>query len=366
MGAQHSFGRVFDVQSANHREVFFSICIPQYNRTSFLLKAMESFQSQTFRSFEVCVSDGGSTDGRWEELVTWLKHSGLEFRFHRHERNLRYDANLRASIDLARGRYCLLMGNDDELATAKTLQFLHDQIVSQSDPGVVITNYIEIPSGSIVRRMRRHGNLGSGPGVAAANFRNYSFVSGVVLDREASLRHRTESWDGSEMYQMYLGTRIVAEGHSLLSLTEVVVRKDVQVVGEEVDSYARRPILNPCPIEPRPLPMNQIGMLVADALEPHLTEANRGRCLRQVFWQLLTYTYAYWIIQYRRVQSWRYSLGVCLAMTPACIMPRARISFATTLFIWVAYVSVTFAGLLTPIRLFDRLRPWLYALAKRA
>lgn len=346
-------------------DLFFSICIPQYNRTSFLLKAMESFQHQTFRSFEVCVSDGGSTDGRWEELEAFLKQSGLVFQFRRHERNLRYDANLRASIDLARGRYCLLMGNDDELATPQTLQFLHDQIVSQPDPGVVITNYLEIPSGSIVRRMRRQGNLGSGPEVAAANFRNYSFVSGVLLDRVASLRHRTESWDGSEMYQMYLGTRIVAEGRSLLSLTEVAVRKDVQVVGEDVDSYARRPRLDPCPVEPRPLPMNQIGMLVADALEPHLTRENRGRCLRFVFWQFLAYTYAYWIIQYRRVQSWRYSLGVCLAMAPSCILRRTEVNWATKLFICVVYGMVTLMGLITPIWVFDNLRPWLYSLAKR-
>jgi len=363
---QHSLDQAYEAKSASDREAFFSICIPQYNRTSFLLKAMESFRLQTFRSFEICVSDGGSTDGRWEELVTWLKHSGIDFRFCRHDRNLRYDANLRASIDLASGRYCLLMGNDDELATPQTLQFLHDQIVSQPDPGVVITNYLEIPSGSIVRRMRRQGNLGSGPEVAAANFRNYSFVSGVVLDRLAALRHRTEHWDGSEMYQMYLGTRIVAEGRSLLSLTEVAVRKDVQVVGEEVDSYAKRPILNPCPIEPRPLPMNQIGMLVADALDPHLTEGNRGQCQRMVFWHFLAYTYAYWIVQYRRVQSWRYSLGMCLAMTPDCILPRTRVNFATTLFVRAVYGIVTVAGLLIPIRLFDGLRPTLYALAKRA
>lgn len=366
MEGQHSLGRVLDVLSSNQGEVFFSICVPQYNRTSFLIKAVESLRIQTFHSFEVCISDGGSTDGRWEELVRFLKQSGLAFRFRRHERNLRYDANLRASIDLARGRYCLLMGNDDELATPQTLQFLHDQIVSQPDPGVVITNYFEIPSGSIVRRMRRQGNLGSGPEVAAANFRNYSFVSGVLLDRVASLRHRTESWDGSEMYQMYLGTRIVAEGRSLLSLTEVAVRKDVQVLGEEVDSYARRPVLDPCPIEPRPRPMNQIGMLVADALEPHLTTANRGQCLRRVFWQFLAYTYAYWIIQYRRVQSWRYSLGICLAMAPNYILPRTKVTLGTALFIRVVYGIVTLSGLLTPIRVFDNLRPWLYALAKRA
>jgi len=35
----------------------FSICIPQHNRTSFLIEACKSLQSQTFTDFEICISD---------------------------------------------------------------------------------------------------------------------------------------------------------------------------------------------------------------------------------------------------------------------------------------------------------------------
>lgn len=368
MAQRNPTGSAFDLQSSNGEDIFFSICIPQFNRTSFLLKAMESFRYQSFRAFEVCISDGGSTDGRWKELVDFLKASGLMFRFQRHDRNLRYDANLRASIDLARGRYCFLMGNDDELATPQSLQVLHDKIMAHPYPGAVITNYLEIPSGKAVLRMRRERNLGSGPEVAAANFRNYSFVSGVLLDRIAALDHSTERWDGAEMYQMYLGTRIVSGGRDLLSVTDLIVRKDVQVLGEAVDSYAIRPRLHPCPIQPRSLPLCKLGALVVDALEPALAQDQmmRQRIIRKVYGQFLTFPYTYWVIQYRKIQSFRFAIGICLGMSPSRITSGLDASLTTSLFIRSIYCTSTFIGLLTPTRLFEVIRPWLYRFAKRA
>src|SRR5438105_2928907 len=94
---------------------FFSICIPQYGRTSFLLRAIDSFAEQTFRDFEVCISDDVSPDRRQDELIARLRGHSIPFRFARQLHNLRYDANLRAAIGLASGRYCVLMGNDDAL-----------------------------------------------------------------------------------------------------------------------------------------------------------------------------------------------------------------------------------------------------------
>jgi glycosyltransferase involved in cell wall biosynthesis len=55
---------------------FFSICIPQYNRTSYLIEALNVLSQQTFRNFKVCISDDRSTDGREQELIDYLKQSG--------------------------------------------------------------------------------------------------------------------------------------------------------------------------------------------------------------------------------------------------------------------------------------------------
>src|SRR6202011_5713969 len=86
---------------AKHPSAFFSICIPQYNRTSFLIEALRTIKDQTFRDFEVCIADDRSTDGRSHEIVEYLQESGLSFAYQQNAENLRYDGNLRAAIGLA-------------------------------------------------------------------------------------------------------------------------------------------------------------------------------------------------------------------------------------------------------------------------
>jgi glycosyltransferase involved in cell wall biosynthesis len=343
---------------------FFSICIPQYNRTSFLLEACKSMEMQSFRNFEVCISDGGSTDGRVEELVDYLKSSTLSFVYRRYDINLQYDANLRASIDLAQGKYCILHGNDDALANSDILQQLLDEIRQYGAPGVVITNYEDWRTGVITSRIKQNGLVGAGPQIAAAHFRNVSFVGGVILDRLEAQQLATDKWDGSEMYQMYLMARIVAMGKPLLLSERSTVRKDIRVENETVDSYAARPRISPCPLQERILPMTHIGPLVADALAPALTPGNRDKILEKVFQQLYCFTYPFWIIEYRRVQSWKYSLGVCMGIHPKHTFIKIHLSWLYRIRLWALFYIVCFFGLLTPISVFKGLRERLFSYAK--
>ena len=137
-------------------EPLFSICIPQYNRTSFLLRELDSFREQTFTSFEVCISDDCSTDGRAGELLDYLRGSRMSFRYCLPDKNGRYDKNMRASMNLARGRYCLLMGNDDILASPQVLQDLSGRSREYQWPEIVITNYRELDTGAEFRKDSGH------------------------------------------------------------------------------------------------------------------------------------------------------------------------------------------------------------------
>jgi len=94
---------------------FFSICVPQHNRTDFLILACESLARQIFNDFEICISDDCSSDGKELELLGWLRRSGLTYVYARTISNLGYDGNLRNVIGLSAGRYLFLMGNDDGL-----------------------------------------------------------------------------------------------------------------------------------------------------------------------------------------------------------------------------------------------------------
>jgi glycosyltransferase involved in cell wall biosynthesis len=348
---------------AKHRSVFFSICIPQYNRTSFLIEALRTINGQTFRDFEVCIADDRSTDGRSHEIIEYLQESGLSFVYQQNAENLRYDGNLRAAIGLASGVYCLLMGNDDALAGPNVLARLRELLVQHPNVGLLVPNFADFGGARVTRRVRATGVSGRGVDIATSRFRNLSFVSGLVLRAALAKAHATDKWDGSEMYQMYLGSRIVAEGHELLELDEAVVLKDIIVKGESVDSYAHRPRLSSSAIIERRLPLVQLGRLVEDAIRPHA--GRRAPVLAaKIFLQVLMFPYPFWIIEYRRVQSWRFAAGICLGMRPRALLAGVRFKPLHKAFLCGVYFFITCVGLLTPTAVFDYCKPLLYAISK--
>lgn len=342
---------------------YFSVCIPQYNRTSFLLEALRVLDSQTFRDFEVCISDGNSTDGRDSEVKDFLLSSGLSFAYRRSEVNLRYDPNLRASMELATGRYCVLHGNDDCLKDSQTLAVMNQFLEENGRPAVLIPNFQDWSSGAITRRVKRSTVVGSGPQIAAARFRDVSFVTGVVLAQSESNSHRTTHWDGSEMYQMYMMARLIATGGSLATLDASLVRKDIQVEGESVDNYARQSIIAPCPITERLLPLRLLARLVADAIDGTQSASERTATLSSVVTQLYVFTYPFWIVEYRRVQSWRYAAGLCVGLKPQIVAHGLHFGVADKTYIWILWMFSCVSGLLVPIRLFKKLRPLLHKFA---
>ncbi len=342
----------------------FSICIPQHNRTSFIIEACRALARQTYPNFEVCISDDCSTDGGERRLLQFLDDSRLSYTYRRQTRNLRYDGNLRAAIELARGRYVFLMGNDDCLSSATVLADVLAEIERNAPVSVAVTNFEDYATGQRVHRFGRAGIAGRGPTTAVQSFRNFSFVSGVILATEPAQRNATERWDGSEMYQVFLAARLIASGGRLLYLDASAIRKDIQIPGESVDSYMARPRLDPCPIVARHLPLGQLARLVADAVLPYTPPEQRAAVFEQIARQLYQYTFPFWILEYRRVQSWRYALGVCLGLSPKYSVHGLPLPAAARIRLALLFWTASSIALTLPVGAFDRLRQTLYRLAK--
>ena len=326
---------------------YFSICVPQHNRTSFLIDACRSIDAQQFRDFELCISDDCSTDGREGDLLEYLQSSGMSFVYRRTEVNLRYDGNLRSAIELATGRFCLLLGNDDALAERSTLETLHRIITAGPEPDVVFTNFCDFVSGAVTRRVSRTAIVGSGAAVAAGHFRKFSFVSGVLLRREPAQQAAVTRWDGSEMYQMYIGCRLIAAGGRLLEADLVTVRKDIQIRGEAVDSYARRGRVELTGIPEQRIPLASVARLVIDAVSPYLAGA-RLRTTGSIVLQYFGFLYPYWLLEYRRVQSWRFAAGVARAMRPSSTLGDSGLSIFERAVAAATYGASTIVGLAAP------------------
>ena len=346
--------------------MYISICIPQFNRTDHVIELFKSIERQDFESFEICVSDGGSTDGRTDEVESYLRTSGLPFKYIRSVSNVRYDANLRSAISLASGRYAFLMGNDDALSDSAALSDVARALKAAPSAVAAVTNYMEQGTKTTFRRMTSTGLLGSGPLTAARVFRHYAFVSGVIFDGQLARAAATDCVDGSEMYQMYLGSRLVAAGGDFLAIDRLCVVKDIQISGQQVDSYRLRGKVASWPLREHRQPMGRLLETVWSGIDVGSDRVSAMEAANLVAQQLYAYTYPFWIFEHRRVQSYGYALGFYWGLRPsvvAAIVPFTEIQRAG---LWVRYLLGGVIAFLSPLWLFDGLRPSLYRLAKRS
>jgi glycosyltransferase involved in cell wall biosynthesis len=315
---------------------FFSICVPQHNRTSFIVEAVRSIGRQQFRDCEICVSDDCSNDGREHEIRAALEASGLPFTFQRRVTNGRYDKNLRSAMDLAKGEYLFLLANDDALKDETTLGRMAELLTAHPTADVMITNFEDFESGVVTRRVDATGMAGFGPRTAASVFRKFSFVSGIVLRRRHAELAWTDAWDGTEMYQMFVGCRMIASGGGLLEADLSTIRKDIRVPGEAVDSFAAKPrqVLRGVPVQP--IPVSRVAALVVSAIEPYVA-SDRRRTFLSLMVQYYGFLYPYWLFVYRRVQSWQYAAGVARAFIPSRSLAGSRVPALARVVAWISF-----------------------------
>lgn len=108
-----------------------SICIPTYNRASFLQESLSSIIQQVERCntpIEIIVSDNASIDNT-EEVALELREKYPYIRYFKNPKNYGPCANIKLSIDRANGRYIWLFSDDDRLrdgAVYKVLRVLED------------------------------------------------------------------------------------------------------------------------------------------------------------------------------------------------------------------------------------------------
>ena len=103
----------------NIQNPILSLCIPTYNRDKYLLSCLLSIYEQTtnYQCFEVVVSDNASND-RTEKIAQQFSKFP-NFRFIRSEENIGAVKNILKVVDLARGEYSWIIGDDDFILPGK-------------------------------------------------------------------------------------------------------------------------------------------------------------------------------------------------------------------------------------------------------
>ena len=92
--------------------MYFSICIPTYNRAHTITRTLDSLEKQAFRDFEVLLIDDGSTDNLSEVLNKWKAENDLEIRYIWKENGGKHSA-LNVGIHNAQGKFFIILDSDD-------------------------------------------------------------------------------------------------------------------------------------------------------------------------------------------------------------------------------------------------------------
>jgi glycosyltransferase involved in cell wall biosynthesis len=331
---------------------FLTIGIPHYKHRRFLEAVLDSLFAQSYRDFEILVSDDCSPGDSKAVIPALLEKSERPFRYYAQPTNLGYDGNVRFCLRAARGRYVFLLGNDDALADPDTLDKVAAKLGELDLPEVVFTNYEDWESGEVVRRALSTCALGAGPAVAVTHFRSFSFVSGLIYDRAAAVRHETDRWDRSIYYQIYIACRILAAGGRLGAMDLCAVRKDVRVEGHTVPSYASKWANAPWSFQSRHAGLDSVIRVTADAVLPLLPERQQSAALRRIVAKVLLTTYPFWLFEYRRVSNWSFAAGIAREMRPWKLLKEHQSRHFDSAYLYALYALVTVTGLVFPLALF--------------
>jgi glycosyltransferase involved in cell wall biosynthesis len=331
-----------------------SICIPQYNRCAYLVKGLESIRAQTHTDFEVVVSDDGSTDGSREEIPRWLAASGLDYQYIQQPKNLGYDANLRAALAAGRGDYLFIMGNDDALPGPNTLAEVA-ALLEKHQPDLAIGNVIAAATGDVVKRVARTHAAEGGPDRAVTMFRALSCVTGLIFSREAFARTNTPRYDGSIYVQMYMGTSIIAGGGRVLTIDEPVAKTGTDVGGKAANSYLDTLSKFYRKILPATGGLDEVGRVVCEAIWPHVPASERTRITTAVFSQLLTYSYAFWLYDYRKHGAPWAALNLAIGCFPPRLLRNTDRSLWASASLAPFYLGAT-SGMVVPIAVLERVK----------
>ena len=121
-----------------HLKPFFSIIIPTYNRSKYLACAIQGVLQQSFKNYELIISDNASPDDTQKVMSSF---TSKQIRYYRNKKNIGWIGNIQNAIHHAQGEYIFLHGDDDYMFGNDCLSQLYGML-SRNPCGLVRMNYL--------------------------------------------------------------------------------------------------------------------------------------------------------------------------------------------------------------------------------
>jgi glycosyltransferase involved in cell wall biosynthesis len=224
-----------------------SICIPTFNRASYLGEAIESILPQIGRDTELLVYDTGSTDHTRDLMKQFTKQSA-NIRYLRLETRLGVDETLLLLLEESRGEYVWFFGSDDVLKEG-TVQKIRERILQTPErPALIYVNHEVV---DIKRRLLIASQVGTqrdreySEGWRAVPWlgMNLGYISACVLHRGRALAVRSASeFVGSRWVSMHLYLCSLLSGGSLQYIGQPLfeARRNPSACAEYAEVFVRQ------------------------------------------------------------------------------------------------------------------------------
>lgn len=209
-----------------------SVCIPAYNRADLLPPLLDSILAQDCGDYDVVIGEDASPERARIAAVAkdYQARAPGRVRYFENEKNLGYDGNLRRLVERAGGSYCLFMGNDD-LMCPGALAAVAGALERHPGVGVVVRSYADFDEtperiGQEFKYFPEEKFFPAGAETIATLFRRSTVISGMVIHREAALRHATTRFDGTLLYQLWLIGNILVDMNGVFLPQILVLRRN--------------------------------------------------------------------------------------------------------------------------------------------
>ncbi|WP_020168555.1 MULTISPECIES: glycosyltransferase family 2 protein [Methylotenera] len=208
-------------------EIILSIAIPTYNRANWLKLCLDELLPQVIavgNNVDVTVYDNASPDNTAEVVQTYLD-SGLSLNYVRNAENIGSDRNIAQCFNFAKGRYVLILG-DDDVVLEGALRKLTDLLSAGNYGAVFISAYgynnnfkKEKPKQSVVKPLAFESNNAFVEKCAT----NAAFISSLVINRNSMMGIDANQFVGTALVQTYLFYEAISRNSNTLYVNEYLV-----------------------------------------------------------------------------------------------------------------------------------------------
>jgi FkbM family methyltransferase len=216
-----------DSARANPGKKLLSICIPTFNRASYLPETLESICTQLSPDVELLVYDTGSTDGT-QELMARLQRECPRIHFFSLDTRRGVDETLLLLLEQSSGEYVWFFGSDDILK-ARAIEIIRQRILESAErPALIYVNHEVVNnSGKLLIpshiRSQKDRLFRDGRKCAAWLGLNLGYISSCIFRREAGGATAAKEFVGSLWLGLYLNLKSLSSRRPALYIGQPLV-----------------------------------------------------------------------------------------------------------------------------------------------